>query len=142
MRLSQANEDCQRASNHQSPSSDRSQAAIRLRHRFPKAVRLRTRQEFRRVQREGKRLQGQFLSFQMTSENLNCQKLGISVSKQFGSAVARNLFKRRVREIFRQERHSLPLGLKLHVAPRPGTTQPTLAQVKKEFSLVIDALKS
>jgi ribonuclease P protein component len=142
MRFSQANEDCQRASNHQPPSSERSQAALRLKQRFPKSVRLRTRQEFRRLQREGKRLQGLFLVFQIASENFNCPRLGITVSKQFGSAVSRNLFKRRIREVFRREKHRLPPGLKVHVSPRHGAGQPTLAQVKNDFSLVIDTVKS
>ena len=141
MRLPQANEDSQRASNHQPPSSERSQATLRLRNRFPKTVRLRTRQEFKRVQREGKRLQAQFLVFQYASENFTYTRLGITVSKQFGSAVSRNLFKRRIREVFRLLKHQLPVGLRVHVSPRYGTGQPTLTQVKVDFSLLLDTLK-
>lgn len=136
MRLSQANEDSQRASNHQPPPPERSQATLRIRNRFPRSIRLRTRQEFKRVQREGKRLQAHFLVFQYASENFTYPRLGITVSKQFGSAVSRNLFKRRIREVFRLIKHQLPIGLRVHVSPRHGAGQPTLKQVEADFSLL------
>ena len=93
------------------------------------------------MQREGKRLPAQFLVFQYSSENFTYPRLGISVSKQFGSAVSRNLFKRRIREVFRQLKAQLPPGLKVHVSPRHGIGQPTLTQVKVDFSLLLDTLK-
>ncbi len=139
MRLSQANEDCQRASNHQSPSTDRTQTTLCLRQNFPKKVRLRTRQEFRRVQREGRRLLGKFLIFQYSSENFNYPLLGVTVSKQFGSAVVRNRFKRRIREVFRKLKHRLPAGLVVHASPRQGTEQPTLSQVEADFTLFLES---
>ena len=141
MRLSQANEDSQRASNHQSTSPERSQTTLRLRNFFPKSVRLRTRQEFKRVQREGKRLQAKFLVFQYASENFNYNRLGITVSKQFGPAVSRNLFKRRIREVFRCQKHRFPQGLKIHVSPRHGAGQASTAQVEADFTLLLDAVR-
>lgn len=139
MRLSQANEDCQRASNHQSPSTHRTQTTLCLRQTFPKKVRLRTRQEFRRVQREGKRLLGKFLIFQHSSENFNYSRLGITVSKQYGPAVLRNLFKRRIREVFRKLKHRLPEGLVIHASPRPSTERPTLTQIEADFTLLLES---
>lgn len=133
MRLSQTNEDCQRASNYQSSSSDRPQTAVRLKGRFPKSARLKTRPEFRKVQREGRRIQGALLVFLITSENFTCPRLGITVSKKFGPAVARNLFKRRVRETFRLKSPQLPRGLVIHVAPRPNIIMPTFAQIQEDF---------
>jgi ribonuclease P protein component len=138
MRLSQANEDCQRASNHQSTSTHRTQATLCLRQNFPKKVRLRTRQEFRRIQREGRRLLGKFLIFQYSSENFSYPRLGITASKQFGSAVMRNLFKRRIREAFRKLKHRLPEGLVIHASPRPGIKTPTFAEVEADFTLFFE----
>src|SRR3569832_1340861 len=125
MWLPQAHEDSQRASNYQPPSTDRAQATLRVRQNFPKKVRLRKRSEYRKVQREGRRLHGKFLIFQTLSENFNYPRLGITVSKQFGSAVARNLYKRRVREVFRQLKGRLPSGLAIHVSPKSGVPMPT-----------------
>ena len=145
MRISQANEDCQRAPNHQSPSSQRTQATLRLkdlplRGKLPKKVRLRTRHEFRRIQREGQRFQGNLLVFQFIRENLAYPRLGITVSKQFGPAVMRNLLKRRLREVFRLEKHLFPPGLSLHVSPRPQIARPTFEQIKSDFNLLLELL--
>ncbi len=137
MRLSQANEDSQRASNHQPQKTERSQATLCIKNCFPQAARLKTRPEFKRVQREGKRLQGDFLAFQYANENFNRPRLGITVSKKFGPAVSRNLFKRRIREVFRTLQHQFKPGFTLHVSPRPSIKQPTLAQVKADFALLL-----
>lgn len=140
MRISQANEDRQRAPNHQSPSSEQTQATLRLRGRFPKKLRLRTRFEFRRIQREGRRFQGNFLTFQFIRENLSYPRLGITVSKQFGVATLRNLLKRRLREVFRLEKHCFPPGLCLHVTPRPKIAMPTFEQIQSDFTLLLTSL--
>ncbi len=108
-------------------------------HRFPKTARLRTRAEFRHIQREGKRLMGKFLCFQSIHENFmrpsSSSRLGITVSKQFGSAVARNLFKRRVREVFRLQKSHFPCDLQLHISPvRKGVGLPTVQQVEEDFN--------
>jgi ribonuclease P protein component len=58
------------------------------------------------------------------------------VSKKFGSAVKRNLFKRRVREVFRAEKERLEPGLCIHVSPRGPASVPTLAQVREDFNLI------
>lgn len=141
MRISQANEECQRAPNHQSPSSKWAQATLCLRGKFPKQVRLRTRFEFRKIQREGRKFQGSFLNFQFVRENFIYPRLGMTVSKQFGSAALRNLLKRRIREVFRLAKHLFPAGLSLHVAPRPKTTMPTFEQVQADFTFLLEHLQ-
>ncbi len=137
MWLSKAHEDSQRASNHQPSPSGRSQASVRLKKGFPKKVRLRKRPEFRKVQKEGKRLLGKFLIFQTLSENFNHPRLGITVSKHFGSAVARNLYKRRIREVFRSLKDRLPSGLTIHVSPQQGKTMPTVNDIAADFAFLI-----
>ena len=62
-------------------------------------------------------------------------KLGISAPKQFGNAVDRNKFKRRVREIFRmsKEKHNHVI----HVKPRPYAKTATFWQLQQEFISLI-----
>ncbi|HTB35248.1 MAG TPA: ribonuclease P protein component [bacterium] len=45
-------------------------------------------------------------------------RLGLSVSRKVGDAVRRNLIKRRLREIFRLNQHSLAPGCEMVVIPR------------------------
>lgn len=49
-------------------------------------------------------------------------RLGLSVGRRVGNAVARNRFKRLLREAFRLEQHALPLGLDLIIIVRPHAT--------------------
>ncbi len=47
-------------------------------------------------------------------------RLGLSVSRKLGNAVARNRWKRLIREAFRLRREQLPTGVDLVVVPRQG----------------------
>jgi len=50
---------------------------------------------------------------------LNHCRLGLSVSRRVGNAVARHAIKRRIREAFRLSQHDLPAGYDLVVIVRP-----------------------
>jgi len=143
MWLSQTHEDRQRAANHQPAATLRPEEAFGLKFFFPKEARLLKREEFRRVQREGTRVGGLCLTFCVLREEkgVRCAKLGITVSKKFGTAVQRNLFKRRIREAFRQIHHELPAGLQIHVSPKTNTVPP-FAQIQEDFTLLINHVKS
>ena len=127
MRLSQTNENRQRAPSDQSPPSRRPQETLRLKRSFSKG-------DFRRVRKYGKRFSGVSVHLDVLSENFNCKKLGMTVSRKFGKAVARNKFKRRVREAFRKT--SFPAGVALHVTPKKDGFVPTLSQILEDFNLL------
>jgi RNase P protein component len=58
---------------------------------------------------------------QVAFEGVPASRLGITVGRKAGPSVKRNLFKRRVREWFRQHRDELPKPLDIVViARRPG----------------------
>jgi len=46
----------------------------------------------------------------MAKNRFNWSRLGVSVSKSYGGAVARNRLKRWLREVFRQNQEKIPLG--------------------------------
>jgi ribonuclease P protein component len=84
---------------------------------FPKSLRILSRGQFQKINREGKRLVGKVISLQY-QEGLYQARLGITVSKKYGKAHDRNRFKRVVREAFRECYTHIPQGLTFHILPR------------------------
>jgi ribonuclease P protein component len=136
MRLSQANENRQGTSNCQSTTKLRTEEIVSVKLQFPKSSRLRSRDEFRRVKKYGKRITGRTVIFDVLIEKFPYRLLGVTVSKRFGNAVARNRFKRLIRETFRIQQHLLPPGLVINTSPRPNATMPTFQEILEDFTLL------
>ena len=62
-------------------------------------------------------------------------RLGLSVSRKVGGAVARNRWKRLIREAFRISQSRLPEGIDLVVIPRVGV-EPELAALLQSLPLL------
>lgn len=74
---------------------------------FRRAVRLRSRGDFDRVQRGGRRVSTRFLTLVGRPNTLDRDRLGIIASRRIGGAVIRNRAKRRLREVFRRQQPDL-----------------------------------
>jgi ribonuclease P protein component len=136
MRLSQENENRQGTSNYQSTKTVRTEEIVSVKLQFPKSRRVRSRDEFRRIKKYGKKMTGRVVLFDTLTEKFPYRLLGVSVSKRFGNAVARSRFKRLIREAFRLQQYLLPPGLIIHVSPRPNVTMPTFQEILEDFSLL------
>ncbi|MCK9523261.1 MAG: ribonuclease P protein component [Proteobacteria bacterium] len=88
-------------------------------HRFPKAHRLLTRGEFVAVQEEGHKVTSRFFVGLIQADAKQTHaRLGITATRRFGNAVARNRAKRIIREAFRTHRLQIPRGYRIVVLPR------------------------
>lgn len=116
-------------------------------HGFPARLRIKQRREFLRVQRGGRKHQlRHFLVFaaprvrlpagESSSEPLPT-RLGITVTRKIGNAVARNKIKRLVREVFRQHRERLPSGLDLVWVAKQGAAEADFAGVLADFEALL-----
>ena len=134
MRLSQANENRQGTSNYQSTTTGRTEEIVSVKLQFPKSRRVRSRDEFRRIKKYGKRTNGHVVVFDVLAEKFPYRRLGVTVSKRYGNAVARNRFKRLIREAFRIQQYRLPPGLIIHVTPRLNPSAPTFQEILEDFT--------
>ena len=94
---------------------------------FPKYLRLLSPPEFRRVMAARTSASQGPLQIFATTNDLDHPRLGLTVSRKVGSAVARNRWKRLLREAFRLSQHRLP-PLDYVCVPR-GATIPELNQL-------------
>jgi ribonuclease P protein component len=105
---------------------------------FCKSQRLLTQSDFNRVFKQGKRVSTPewTLAYRVRpSAPGRCfvPRLGLSVSRKMGGAVQRNLFKRRLREIFRLNQGRLSLGLEIVVIPRKEVGLWDYFELEKRF---------
>jgi ribonuclease P protein component len=78
--------------------------------RFPRSVRVRSRTDYLKVQRSGKKVGGRFLIILSMNNGLPASRFGITVSRKTGNAVTRNRVKRRIRELQRLSRDNVVAG--------------------------------
>jgi len=69
---------------------------------FERRDRLRRREDFRRLLREGRRAHAKQYSLIVAENGLECIRLGLSIRRHVGRAVDRNYEKRLCREFFRK----------------------------------------
>jgi ribonuclease P protein component len=88
--------------------------------RLPQCARLRRRRDFLRLMTHGRRVVDRRLQLWGIPNGLDYPRFGLIVGRRHGSAVRRNLLRRRLREAFRLTRTELPPGLDLACGPQPG----------------------
>jgi ribonuclease P protein component len=101
--------------------------------RFRKAEHIRRPSDFRAVYERRCAASNAWLLVHARPNGLPYSRLGLSVSRKYGGAVARNRLRRLYREAFRLTKHDLPKGLDLVLIPR-SPNEPTLDVVKSALA--------
>lgn len=104
--------------------------------RFRKAEHLRRPADFRRVYERRCGASDAWLLVQACPNHLAFSRLGLSVSRKYGGAVARNRLRRLYREAFRLSKHDLPKGLDLVLIPR-SPNEPALDVLKQSLKTLV-----
>jgi len=100
--------------------------------RFLPVYHIRRRADFQRAYRRRCTASDRWLLVFACPNGLPYPRLGLSVSRKLGRAVARNYWKRLIREAFRLRREQLPVGIDLVVIPRHD--------VEPELGALLDSL--
>lgn len=100
--------------------------------RFLQRHRLKTPADFDRVFANRRSAADEHMVVYSAPSECQHPRLGLVVGRKVGSAVARNRWKRLIREAFRLNQHRLPMGIDLVVLPR-GKQPPTLMQMQESL---------
>ncbi|GHU55736.1 ribonuclease P protein component [Clostridia bacterium] len=87
--------------------------------------------EFSDIYKQGKKIVGKNIVFYYKKNNQNFNRLGITVSKKIGNAVARNRAKRVIRAAYRQ--CYFPVGFDFVVVARGRATECKSYNIKSFF---------
>jgi ribonuclease P protein component len=115
-------------------------------HAFPRALRVRKRADFLRIQRSGVRVGTRHMLLLLTPragdpDGVAPPRLGVVASRKVGGAVERNRTKRLLREAFRRNRRLFAAGTDCVILARPGLDALTLADVEAELLDVAHLLR-
>lgn len=98
--------------------------------------------DFRRVFRRGKCFRDPALRVHYLQVDLECSRLGLVVSRKVGNAVVRNRVKRRLRTVFRQNKHRIPGTLDLVLVAEPRHGPATLEEYRQIFDRFLEDLRA
>ncbi len=99
---------------------------VRAGPRLGPGERLKSKREFERVRREGRRGGDAVVRVLVARNGLAWPRLASAVPRRYGPAVARNRLRRLYTEAFRMEKGRLPAGVDVVLSPPPGSSEPTL----------------
>jgi ribonuclease P protein component len=102
-------------------------------HAFPKDFRLLRRAQFKRTYDEGQRRSASLCTIFFRSNGLPQTRLGVTAPVRLGNAVFRNRLKRRLREVFRLNRTSIPGGWDIVMNPRQGVAKVPFPTLEREI---------
>lgn len=110
---------------------------------FPKEVRLRRRAEFLRVQERGHKVTADCVLALVLPNGRpdGLSRVGLTVSSKVGNAVVRSRIRRRLRELFRTRRASLPKGLDMVFIARSSAKDADWPRFVRAFERVEQELQ-
>lgn len=105
---------------------------------FTKEVRLRRRSEFLRVQDKGHKVTADcLLCLSLPNGRADgVTRLGLTVSTKVGPSVVRNSIRRRLRDLFRTRRASLPKGLDMVFIARSSAAEADWPRIVRAYERI------
>ncbi|HOK07212.1 MAG TPA: ribonuclease P protein component [Syntrophales bacterium] len=106
--------------------------------RFCRRERIRKKQDFLRIYREGVRGGTRHFRWVLCRNPEGMRRLGITAGRKTGNAVRRNRIKRLLREFFRLNKARLPEGMDIVITVRERVPYLTYADVFRELEGLLE----
>ena len=110
--------------------------------KFPSALRIKKRFEFKRLASQGTKLKGEFLFVEYRPGKFSHPRLGLTVTKKFGKAHDRFRFKRQVREAFRHLAPTLGEPVEINVRPKKEAGSATTQEIFDDLGRLLAETQS
>lgn len=96
--------------------------------------------EFKKVYKWGKSVVGRYLVIYYLKNNLNYNRLGITVSKKVGNSIVRNHTRRLIKESFFQYEENLIKGYDIVIIARVLAGKTNYFKIKKNLKRLVKVL--
>jgi ribonuclease P protein component len=111
----------------------------RIRFKFSRSARLSRSSEFRLVKASGKSWTGKYLVLAILMRDTEeSTRIGIIATKRLGNAVSRNLVRRRIREIFRLNRHRIKKGFWVVTIARLSAAKAAFDELQRDWLRLVE----
>ncbi|MFA6411578.1 MAG: ribonuclease P protein component [Syntrophales bacterium] len=104
---------------------------------FGKLERVHKRRDYLTVYQQGVRTHSEHFTCIVCPNPAGVRRLGITVIKKVGNAVARNRIKRLIREFYRLHKPRLPASLDIVIMVKVRTALPTHHEVRRELERLL-----
>lgn len=102
--------------------------------------RLRYRKDFSLIYAEGKRYRGRYFILVYLPNDLGTSRFAAVASKKIGSAVTRNRAKRRIKALFRRNKHLMQASLDMIFISKKGLVTAPWPLLEQDFSNALKAI--
>ena len=96
--------------------------------------------EFMRVYKKGRFYVGKYITLYTLNNNINKNRLGITVSKKVGKSVKRNRIRRLIKENYRLVEDKIKHGFDIVFVVRSSEDMPGFFEIKKEMKYLLKKL--
>ncbi|MFQ6069653.1 MAG: ribonuclease P protein component [Candidatus Aminicenantales bacterium] len=107
---------------------------------FPPRERIRKKKDFSLLYREGKHYKGKYFNLVYLPNNLCFSRMAVIVSKKIGKAVIRNKLKRRIRELFRRNKHLFQENIDILIVVKNGIQELPWPVLHESYVKAIESL--